>query len=111
MRIAIYEDNLMWSSRLQMSVKAMGHEAILRTDTVTDAADECAIVNLGSTRLGVNLVPALKANGTTVVAHAGHKEKDLHELGRNAGCDVLVTNSELTHKFPQLIDSVLGLRK
>ena len=110
-RIAIYEDNLMWSARLQNSVRALGHEGIVITTPDIDLTADCAIINLGSTTLGVALVPALKQNGTTVIAHAGHKEKDLHSLGADAGCDVLATNSELTHKLPQILESVEGRRK
>lgn len=107
MRVLIYEDNLMWSSRLVKSVSALGHEAILRTKPdVADTAD-VAIVNLGSASLKPEtIVPLLREQGIKVIAHAGHKEKDLHALGRDLGCDRLATNSELTFKLAQILSEV-----
>ena len=38
-----------------------------------------------------------------VIAHAGHKEKDLLEMGRQAGSDHVATNGELTFKIELLL--------
>ena len=60
-----------------------------------------AIVNLGSLGLKAEtLVPELVALGVHVIGHAGHKEKELLELGRRAGCQTVATNSEITFKIP-----------
>jgi len=107
MRVLIYEDNLMWSSRLVKSVSSLGHEAILRTKVDAEDSGDVAIVNLGSMTLKPEeLVPILRERGIKVVAHAGHKEKELHELGRDLECDRLVTNSELTFKLAQILTEI-----
>ncbi|RYG43040.1 hypothetical protein EON79_17750 [bacterium] len=107
MHVLVFESNLMWSSRLVMSLKAFGHEATLVGPGKPWPAAEAAIVNLGEAAYKPEeLVPALRAQGIKVLAHAGHKEKELIELGRTIGCDRLATNSELTNKLPALMDEL-----
>ena len=102
MKILVFESNLMWSSRLMQTLRKLGHEPIL---TQKPGPADAAIVNLGEGD-PKELVAQLHASGVKVIAHAGHKEKLLHQLGRDAGADVLATNSELTYKLPQLLEGV-----
>lgn len=110
MRIFVFEDNLMWSSRLLQSLKALGHEPILRTSLPESAEGAlAAIVNLGSQKIPASeLIRRLKALGVHVIGHAGHKEKELMEFGKDAGCDTLASNSELTFKIEGLLAKVQG---
>lgn len=105
MRVFVFEDNLMWSARLAQTLRGTGHEPLVRTTwPESDEGAEAAIVNLGSGELRPSeLVPRLQELGVRVIAHAGHREKELMELGRAAGADVLATNRELTYKLPQLL--------
>lgn len=94
----------MWSSRLQKSVRACGHEPIL---TSSPGLQPCAVVILNLGDLGERaaaVTAQFHEQGTVVVAHAGHKEKELHQLGREAGCDILATNSELTWKLEKILE-------
>ncbi len=101
--ILLFEDNLIWSSRLVKSLAALGHRAIVVGSIPDDLdASTIAIVNLATPRF-VALVPQLTSRGIHVIGHAGHKEKELHELGKQAGCQTLATNSELTYKIESLI--------
>ncbi len=100
MRVLVFERNLMWSSKLVQSLKALGHEALLVTAVSPGAS--VAIVNLSDPGVGER-VSELHAAGAKVIGHAGHKEKELLELGRLAGVDVLATNSELTFKLPEIL--------
>jgi hypothetical protein len=106
MRVLVYEDNLMWSARLVRSLSALGHEPLVRTKVPEDAEPaDAAIVNLGSSTMNpAVLVPLLTSAGIYVIGHAGHKEKELHQLGKSVGCNTLATNSELTYKLPALIE-------
>ena len=105
MRVLVYEDNLMWSSRLMQSLRGLGHEAVLLTQAEIEEGD-VAIVNLSSPKFNAKeFVPKLVEAGVRVVGHAGHKEKDLIAMGKAAGCDHVASNSELTFK----LDQVLGL--
>ena len=109
MKVLVFEDNLMWSSKVMQSLKALGHEGLLRTKLPTESEGaSVAIVNLGSEKLQPEaLIPALKALGVHVIGHAGHKEKTLLEFGKDAGCDTLATNSELTFKIESLLAKVV----
>ena len=69
---------------------------------------QIAIINLGSAKINAAiLVPELRNLGVHVIGHAGHKEKEVLELGRVAGCDTIVTNSELTFKIEGLLKTVI----
>ena len=103
MRILVYEDNLMWSSRLLQSLRALGHEPVLLSKPNPEPAP-VAIVNLGTASLTPEvLVPALVGLGVHVIGHAGHKEKDLLALGQAAGCQTVASNSQLTFKLEDLL--------
>jgi ketopantoate hydroxymethyltransferase len=100
MKLLIFESNLFWSTRLVHSARALGHEALVVSEP---QEGDAAIVNLGAPNVQM-LIEELKRRGIYVIGHAGHKEKDLHALGREAGCDKLATNSELTFKLGSLLD-------
>ncbi len=108
MKVLVFEDNLMWSSRLIQTLRALGHEPILRTQPeIGDVEARAAIVNLGSSKFdNKTLIPELKSRGIHVIGHAGHKEKELMAFGKEAGCDTLATNSELTFKTQALLDRI-----
>ncbi len=108
MKVLIFERDLIWTTRLRNNLVGLGHEAIsVRAIGEETSEADVAIVNLGSNAFPLEqLVPELHTKGIKVIAHAGHKEKDLHELGRSLGCDRLATNSELTHKLEQILGSL-----
>ncbi|MHB8635717.1 MAG: hypothetical protein ACYC96_04505 [Fimbriimonadaceae bacterium] len=101
MRILVVEKNLMWSARLANSIRHLGHEAVVVETLPAELGFDVAIVNLAD---GDSAVGALQASGIKVIAHAGHKEKERLEVGRVAGCDLVVTNSELTYKLQDLLE-------
>lgn len=102
MKVLILEDNLLWSSRLKQTLAAFGHEPIVGS---APSACDVAILALGRPSMAED-VAELKQLGAFVIGHAGHKEKDLHEAGREAGCDRLASNSELTNKLPQILEEI-----
>ena len=108
MRVLVFESNLMWSSRLLQSLGKLGHQAVLCGEVpASREGASAAIVNLGDSKWdATSLVAELKKLGLTVIAHAGHKERELQELGRDANVDILATNSELTFKLPAILDRV-----
>lgn len=105
MRVLVFEDNLMWSARLKKTISSLGHEAVLLPSIPLEIPEaEAAIVNVGSASLDPRvLVPRLKDAGIYVIAHAGHKEKELQELAKDLGCNRLASNSELTFKLDKLL--------
>lgn len=109
MKVLVFEDNLMWSPRLVRSLTALGHEAEVRDKFDPSSSDaQLAIVNLGSDRLRPKeLVPLLENAGILTIGHAGHKETQLLDLGRESGCTYVATNSELTYKLPEILTQYL----
>ncbi|MDX2065401.1 MAG: hypothetical protein SFX74_06630 [Fimbriimonadaceae bacterium] len=111
MRVAVLEENLLWGPRLRQTLLAFGHDPHL-VSPKQSAADplpgvEVAIVNLSSTVFPpTEWVPRLRAAGILVIAHAGHKEKDLLEAARGLECDYVATNSEITNKLPQILEKL-----
>lgn len=101
----VCEDNLMWSARLMNGVKGAGHVGVLVDRFSEELPDgDVAIVNLGSERLRpADLVAALRAGGVFVVGHAGHKERPLLTMGRESGCDRIVTNGSLASGLGDLL--------
>lgn len=113
MRVLLLEDNLFWSARWVRSLRALGHEAVLVSGAAKapawlasgPAEADVAIANLGTTALPLeDWLPALRALGVRTIGHAGHKEKGLLDRGREAGCDLVVTNGEITHKLAAILE-------
>ena len=102
MTVWTFEQNLMWSSKLRQSLRMLGHECLLLREVPAEGTADAAIVNLGEGDPKA-LLAALAARGIPTVAHAGHKEKELHDLGRESGATLLATNSEITHKLPDIL--------
>lgn len=105
MKVLLLENNLFWSQRLRMGVRHLGGEALLNQP---EAEVDVAIVNLAE--VDPSTIKMLKGRGCFVIGHAGHKEKDLIERGRAAGCDRVVTNGALTHKLEQILKEATGAR-
>ena len=108
MDVLVIEDNLMWSPRIKQTLNGLGHNPIVfaKIPDPLPRAD-VAILNLGSkTLFSAELVEALKAQGTYVLAHAGHKETELWEMGRAVGCDEIVSNGNLTFRLGNFLAKV-----
>lgn len=84
------------------TVKGFGHEGIVTSSVPDDTAD-AAIVNLSDPNVS-DIAAKLSEKGIYTIAHAGHKEKDLLELGRQIKVDRIATNSEITNKLPAMLD-------
>jgi DNA-binding response OmpR family regulator len=107
MKVLVLEDNLMWSVRLVRTLASLGHEAERAATMPAELSEyDAVIVNLGAQSYDPpEAVRQLKEAGVFVIGHAGHKEKDLQTLGRESGCDIMATNSQLTFKLDQLLPS------
>ena len=105
MKVWIFESNLIWSSRFVNTVRGSGHEAIVTSEVPEDNAD-VAIVNLSDPNVG-DLVAVLTERGIYTIAHAGHKEKELIELGKQIKVNRVATNSEITNKLPKMLDEAI----
>jgi len=91
---------------MKQSLRILGHECVLLRAIPEEGSADVAIVNLGEGDPKA-LIAALRERGVPSLAHAGHKETELHEIGRDAGATLLATNSEMTHKLPDLLTKVV----
>lgn len=96
----------MWSSKLRTSLRHLGHECLVLREVPAEGTADVAIVNLGEGDPKA-LIAALAGRGVPTLAHAGHKEKELHDLGREAGATRLATNSEMARKLPDLLQKLV----
>lgn len=108
MRVLVFEDNLIWSSRLLQALRGLGHQPTLLKELPAQWPDaDVAIVNLASATLPVEeITPVLRQRGIYVIGHAGHKENPLLDRGREAGCDAVVSNSAITHKLDVILAEI-----
>jgi hypothetical protein len=105
MHVLVFEDNLLWSTRLQNSLRSLGHVPEVLTSVPASTDAPLAIVNLGASRFDpAAVVPALRALGVFVIGHAGHQEKAVLGAGKDAGCDRLATNSQITFDLKKVIE-------
>lgn len=102
MKVQVLNNNLLWATRLRRALNVLGHEAVLGTEPAVCAV---AIVPLNRSDLA-DVVQAYRKLGSRVIGHAGHKEKPLLQSGKDAGCDLVVTNSELANKLEQILATV-----
>lgn len=114
MRVLVFEDNLLWSTRVKNALQTLGHQPELcrLVPEKTDAL--LAVVNLAAREYDpAEVVSALRALGVYVIGHAGHEEKALLRAGREAGCDRLATNSQIALEMEKLIGlaNLPGLEK
>ncbi len=105
MTLLLFERNLLWSVRLQRALAALGHEATV-AESLGEASADLAIVNLSETDRVEGLVAALKARGIPVLAHAGHRERELMALGKALGVDRLATNGQMANDLPGVLARV-----
>ncbi|HZH98091.1 MAG TPA: hypothetical protein VEX38_03895, partial [Fimbriimonadaceae bacterium] len=90
MKVLLFEDDLIWSTRLTNTLRSLGHSSQVLRSTPESTDAQVAIVNLASARSKpAELVAELKALGLFVIGHAGHKEQEHLQLGSDAGCDLV----------------------
>lgn len=108
MTVLVLEDNLIWSVKLRNGLQSLGHEAIVVSSLPPDLPRaNAAIVNLTSRADAfTQMIPRLKDAGIYVIAHAGHKDKQLLDVGRSLNCDAVVTNGILFHKLAAVLSLV-----
>lgn len=102
MRVALYEDNLMWSVRIKNGLRALGHEVVPQGED-----PDLAIVDLG-TSVGdpFDTVVQLKSRGVKVIGHVGHKDKELWRRGEEAGCEKVVSNGTMAKRLDAVLAGV-----
>ena len=96
----------MWTVRLKGAAEAFG----ATVEVLGEAPDpvpefDIAIVDLAVPAF-VAAIPQLKASGGKVVGRSGHKEKELIQAGKLAGCDFIATNGALAKNLKATLSRV-----
>ena len=106
--VLILEEDLLWSMRLRNGVTAAGHTPIVFDRPAEELPEaDMVLVNLGSRRFPPDeWIPRLREKGLYVIAHTGHKESELIELGKSLVVDQLVTNGMLARRLPDILAKI-----
>lgn len=107
LKVCLVEYDLLWSVRLKKSFVALGHVVtVSETGLLTEPVD-LAIVNLSAKQYNPTaVISKLKSEGIKVIAHAGHKEASLLNIGKDSGADYVATNGELALNPARAISQV-----
>jgi hypothetical protein len=106
-KLLILEDNLMWAPRLANGAKQAGWEPLILDHLPSELpAADAAIVNLASAKIpAAEAIARLREAGVYSIAHAGHKEKPLLDVGRDSGADRVVSNGALSSRLAEILDA------
>lgn len=111
MKVLVLEENLLWGPRLRQTLVGLGHEPVLASKMPEDIpAVHAAVVNLSARSFSPEeAIRRLKEAGIHVIGHAGHKEAELLQMGRDAGCDQVLTNGQTAFSLEKALDLVVLL--
>ncbi len=108
-KVLVIEPDLLWSSRISQTLKASDIPFQLASK-VPDSAEgiAVAIVPLSCKLLSPEAcIPALLHLGIPVIAHAGHRDAELLQLGRDLNATQVVTNGSLARSLPTILRQFL----
>jgi len=112
MKVIVADNNLIWSRRLEKTIRSSGHEVeILRSKMEQIPDGDLAIVNLAERSFSpFEMIRTLRKAGIPVIAFAGHKETDLWEKAKEAGADRICSNGEIAFKLSNFLTEFLHAR-
>lgn len=107
MKIAVIDSNIFWTRRLQKSIEALGHECVIQLKPSGLIEGDVVILNLSEENFDVfEIIKIFRDNGVPVIAHVGHKEKELIKRGYASGADIVSSNGEITFHIEKLLEQV-----
>lgn len=107
--VLVLEADLIWSSKLSVVLKGLAIPFRVESRLPNDLSNYAvAIVSLGSRLVNPKIViPALLNAKIPVIAHAGHKESELLQLGKDLHATQVVTNGSLARSLPTILRQFL----
>ena len=105
------EDNLMFSARLGLALRAAGFKVEVSDGRLPDSV-ACAVMVLN---LGCRAFDAQEAAdkareaGAKLIGHAGGRETELIALGKQVGCDRILSNSQAMTDIVSAVKAVCGI--
>ncbi len=109
-KVALVENNLILSSRIVASLKALGYEVktVQRWKSLSELLGEFSpdivMINLEGIE-GVEVLKKLREMDSQipVVAYCGHKNIQLQEEARNLGANLVVPNSAVATQLSEVL--------
>jgi hypothetical protein len=112
-RVAAFVPDLLFGSRVQGDLQAVGHEVVLAhspaalSDALTGA--NALVVDLtAEAPQRIEAVGGLIPAGLPVLAFYSHVETEVRDLGRRAGFDLVVPRSRMAREGAGLLARLLG---
>ncbi len=116
--VVVADDDVLFSTRITATLAALGYAsvAVRSGDAFTRALGRgpaAAIVNLAARGFdGAALIRRAKGEAATravpLLAFCGHRDVARQTAAREAGCDLVTTNSAISADLPRLLRSLLG---
>src|SRR5689334_9614668 len=104
--IILVDDNLFFSTKVSSSLKQLGFVVEIEKSMENirkrlSTQPEAVIINLSAISLDVmGIIKNLKNDAQTkhipLVGFGGHKEREIFQAAREAGCDLVVTNNVIS---------------
>ena len=118
-RVLVIDEDLLFSTRVESTLHKLGYEVLVTADSdegiAFAEANEISLTILNFGRDGLHpleTVAALKAvyQPAPVLGFLSHKLiPGVRDSAREAGCDLLVANSALVLRLPQLVERLAPL--
>ncbi len=104
-RIVVIAPDLLLGSRIQETLKSVGHDVTLSPSVSEASLDDAELLVADLERENPEVVVGL---GIPVLGFCQHTNSELRETAKAAGVDLVVPRSRLVREMPQLVERVLG---
>ncbi|MEO6909232.1 MAG: hypothetical protein ABI210_15205 [Abditibacteriaceae bacterium] len=97
MKVLLFDDNLLSSTRLQRALETQGHEVQVITKPDAGESIDLVLINLGSRSLpGIELISQCREllPGAIVNGFCGHLEIEIRRAAKAAGINKILTNDQ-----------------
>lgn len=108
MKVALFEPNLFWEAKARTAVSAVGWQCVAASEGQLRDVKAVVVGLYGPEEALRRVVAEAKRHGVPVIGHAGHREKALLNLGRELGCDRVLTNGEFAHRLKSHLEAVVN---
>ncbi len=106
-RVLALSSELMLASRVDGSLRAAGHDVVVRgggTESLADAGDfDLVVADLDAVDAG-----AVAEAAKLAIGFYSHVDVDTRRAAEEAGFDLVVPRSRMARELPELVESLLG---
>lgn len=103
-RVVAIAPDLMFASRIEAALQAVGHEIVLSPSIAEAPWDDAELLIAD---LEVENPEALVGKGVPVLGYYSHVDVDTRERAKAAGVDMVVPRSRMAREMPELVARLL----